>query len=66
MIAKLVLILANQTAQIWAISFGKLVFMKSINRWFCPKSADYLNSTFYLTLAHSVPLDKTRLDRFTT
>ena len=65
MVGKLVLILANQTAQ-RAISFGKLVFMKSINRWFCPKSADYLNSTFYLTLAHSVPLDKTRLDRFTT
>ena len=30
MIAKLVLILANQIVQIWEISFGKLVCMKSI------------------------------------
>ena len=29
-IAKLVLILANQIVEIWEISFGKLVFMKSI------------------------------------
>ena len=32
----LVLILSNQITQTWEISFGKLVFMKSINRWFCP------------------------------
>ena len=33
MLAKYVLILANQIA-LWEISFGKLVFMKTINRWF--------------------------------
>ena len=36
MIAKLVFILAIHAAQIWEISLGKLIFKKSINRWFCP------------------------------
>ena len=36
MIAKLVFILAIHAAQIWEIGLGKLIFKKSINRWFCP------------------------------
>ena len=42
MITKLVLILENQI--VWNIIFGKLVFTKSINRWFCPKGVKLTSS----------------------
>ena len=50
--AKLVLILANQIVQSWEISFGKLAFMKSINRSFCNQDLLWLHLLLCTDVCH--------------